>query len=297
MMDNPINKEELSALLDNELKGDEKRDLEENLTECKESAAEFEDLKKVSNLIKDSLEDIEVPDIWDGIKDKLPTPEELIEEDLSAYLDGELPPQAQEGVKKYLEEDEELLEKFKQLNETNQLLSEAMELPEDITVDLWDGVKDRLTTDCEVISTELSPYLDQEVVTHRHRAITKHLTDCLDCREKFEAMSSVGLAINDHYVPDIPEDLDIWTSIKPKLNVIPFKRKQKKEKPAPKPLQPRFKVMAVAAAAVIGLLGTLAVWLASPDDQQFVPIKPEVYLIESSFEETPSVAEAVIYEQ
>lgn len=300
-MDNPKNdenfQENLSALLDKEIHGDEKAELENVLTECKESAAQFESLKSLSVLIKDSAEEVEVPDIWDSIKDDLPSTRELIEEDLSAYLDGELPPAAQDGVKKYLEDDEELLEKFKLLNETNQLLSKGMELPEDIEINIWDDVKDRLTTDCEIIKSELSPYLDQEVVTHRHRAITTHLVDCLDCRREFDSMSVVGSTLNEHYKPEIPEDLDLWPEVKKKLQVVPFKQKKAKQKAKPVGLKPRFRVVAVAAAAVIGLLGTVAVWLASPDDEQFTPITAEAYLIESSFEETSNVAEAVIYEQ
>ncbi len=292
--------ENLSALLDQELSGDEKSETEDHLTADKESAQEFENLKSLSNLIKESAEDLDIPDIWDQLKDNLPPVEELIEADLSAYMDGELPPAAQDGVKNYLEENEEAREKYQLLIKTNQILAGSMELPDDVDYDIWDKVKDRLTADCEIIRGELSPYLDQEVVTHRHRAITAHLVDCLDCREQFEFMSSVGTLLEENYKPEIPEDLDIWPEVKRKLQVVPFK--QKKVAKQPKKIvsitrHPRFKVIAVAAAAVIGLLGTVAVWLASPDDQQFVPVSAEAYLIESSFKETSDVAEAVIYEQ
>lgn len=292
-------REELSAFFDNELSTDDRTQMEERLTECKESANQFENLKVLSTLIKDSTEEVEVPDIWNAIKDDLPPVEELVEDDLSAYLDGELPQAAADGVKLHLEENEELMEKFKLLNKTNQLLSKSMELPEDIEVNLWDDIKARLTTDCEIIRSELSPYLDQEVVTHRHRAITAHLVDCLDCRNQFETMSSVGNIINEHYTCEVPEDLDLWPDVKKKLKVVPFRQKKSKQAKQAQPvlLRPRVRVMAVAAAAVIGLLGTVAIWLASPDDQEFIPITAEEYLIESSFEETSNVAEAVIYEQ
>lgn len=301
-MDVPKDKlyEDLSALLDKELSGDEKTDVEELLTENKETAQEFENFKSLGSLIKSSVDEVEVPDLWEGIKDRLPSVEELIEEDLSAYMDGELPPAAQDGIKNYLEENEEAKEKYNLLLKTNQLLSSSMELPEDVDYDIWDKVNERLTADCEIIRGELSPYLDQEVVTHRHRAITTHLVDCLDCRGHFEMMSSVSVLLEEHYRPEIPEDLDLWPEVKRKLQVVPFKQK-KPVKAAKNPIaftsHPRFKVVAVAAAAVIGLLGTVAVWLASPDEQQFSPVSPEAYLIESSFEQTSDAAEAVIYEQ
>ena len=293
--------EDLSAFYDKELNSEACAEMEESLTSCKESANQFESLKTLSTLIKESTNDLEIPEIWDAIKDDLPSVEELIEEDLSAYLDGELPPAAADGVKLHLESNEVLMEKFKLLNQTNQMLAKSMELPEDIDINLWDNIKSRLTTDCEIIKSELSPYLDQEVVTHRHRAITAHLVDCLDCREQFDSMSIVGNVISEHYTVEVPEDLDLWPEVKKKMKVVPFRQKKSANKPAkqttPVLLRPKVRVMAVAAAAVIGLLGTVAIWLASPDDQEFIPVTAEEYLIESSFEETSNVAEAVIYEQ
>ncbi len=294
--------EDLSALLDDELKNDEKVGLETHLTECKDCAVRFESLKQLNTFLSaESVSGLVVPDIWASIKEAgiLPSVCDVIDEDLSAYLDGELPPAAQDGVKQHLADCSVCLEKFKQLNMTNQLLSKGLVLPDGVEIDLWSSVKNRLTKDCDVIETELSSYLDQEVVTNRHRAVTTHLMDCLPCREKFEAMSVVGDAIRQHYKPVIPEDLDLWPEIKNKMRVVPFKpREQKPEKREQKPKRPRprLSVMAAAAAAILGF-GSIALWLSAPDDSDFPKISAESYLIESSFEEPANAIEAVVYDQ
>jgi len=291
--------EDLSALLDNELKGEEKTGLESHLTECKDCASRFQTLKSLSAFLKDESEpdQTDMPDLWDAVKDEIASICEVMKEDLSAYLDGELPPAAQEGVKQHLNDCGDCLDQFKLLNRTNQLLSKGLELPEDVDTDVWESVRIRLTADCEIIVGELSPYIDQEVPGARHRAITQHLVDCINCRTNFDGLTSVGDFIRTNYQPDIPEDFDLWPQIKNRMQVVPFRPKAAATPGKPKQARPRFTVVAAAAAAVIGLFATVAVWLCMPDDGSFKPVSAEAYLIESSFEEPGSFAEAVIYEQ
>jgi len=288
--------EDLSALLDDELGSDEHEDITGHLTECGDCAARFETIKSLSGLLtKESCKIAEMPDLWESLKDELPSVCVVIEEDLSAYLDGELPAAAQEGVKHHLDDCSKCLDKFKMLNSTNQLLSKGLALPEEIVVDLWAGVKKRLDSDCETVREDLSAYADQEVDSGRHRFITSHLIDCVPCRDTYESVTKVGDLIKEHYKPVIPENLNLWPGIKMKMQVVPFTpREQKATKK--KKIRPRFAVMVGAAAAVVGLLGSLAVWLGSPDDFQFPTISPEQYLIESSFQEPTDSAEAVVYE-
>jgi len=301
--------EDLSALLDDELKGTEKTELESHLSECDECTSRFETLKSLSTFLGKGFEPPEsdgesesaMPDIWSKIKDELPSVCLVIEEDLSAYLDGELPPAAQEGVNEHLNGCSECLDKFKLLNATNQLLSKGLELPESVDVDLWNAVKKRLTEDCEIIASELSSYVDQEVATMRHRAITAHLLECHPCRTSFDGMTKVGEVIREHYKPVIPEDLDLWPGIKAKMRVVPFAAKtsqqQLPQQQKPKTSRPRWSVMAVAAAAVTALFSTLAFWLSSPDYADGPNVTAESYLIESSFTEPTDVVEAVVYDQ
>lgn len=291
--------EELSALLDQELKSELGAEIESHLVECADCAERFETMKRLSTLISvDSVKDLEIPDIWEGMKENVPSVCAVIEEDLSAYLDGELPPTAQKGVNNHLDECPACLDKFKHLNSTNQLLSKGLELPEGMEVDLWSSVKERLTKDCEVIRSELSAYLDQEVVATRHRSITGHLMECLPCRAKFDKMASVGDSIREHYRPEIPEDLDLWPEIKSKMRVVPFKQKEKPQQQPQKikRARPRLSVVAAAVAAMAGFV-SMAIWLSSPDYSDIKTVKAEAYLIESSFEEPANMVEAVVYEQ
>lgn len=287
--------EDLSALLDNELGVNESKDLTNHLGDCDDCASRFETVKSLSSLLtKECSNIIEMPDLWASLKDELPRICLVIEEDLSAYLDGELPSAAQEGVKKHLDECAECLDKFRLLNSTNQLLSKGLALPADIEVDIWSKVKDKLESDCETVRDDLSAYADQEVDSTRHRFITSHLIECVPCRETYEGITKVGDLLKAHYAPKIPENLNLWPGIKVKMQVVPFTpREQQKTK---KKVRPRVAVMAAAAAAVVGLLGSLALWLSSPDEQLVATVSPEQYLIESSFQEPTDSAEAVVYE-
>ncbi|MBZ0184941.1 MAG: zf-HC2 domain-containing protein, partial [Candidatus Obscuribacterales bacterium] len=114
--------DDLSALLDNELKDADKVGLETHLTECKDCASRFETLKALSGFMREQVDvDIKMPDLWDSIKEDMASVCEVMQDDLSAYLDGELPPAAQEGVKQHLADCQNCLDKFKLLNRTNQL--------------------------------------------------------------------------------------------------------------------------------------------------------------------------------
>jgi len=290
--------EDLSALLDDELGADEHQDVTGHLTECTDCAARFETIKSLSGFLNKESSKIDMmPDLWDSLKDELPSVCLVIEEDLSAYLDGELPSAAQEGVKRHLDECAECLNKFKLLNSTNQMLSKGLALPEGLEIDIWSGVKDRLDSDCESVRDDLSAYADQEVDSGRHRFITSHLIDCLPCRDSYESVTKVGDLIKENYKPKIPENLNLWPGIKMKMQVVPFTPREQQQQPkTKKKIRPRFAVMVGAAAAVIGILGSLAVWLSAPDDIQFPSISPEQYLIESSFQEPTDSAEAVVYE-
>ena len=171
---------ELSALLDEQLDKQLKAEVEEHLSGCSDCSQELDTLKSLCQLMSKQFEpdNLEIPDLWAKMKDQVPTVCQVLDEDLSAYLDGELPAPAQEGVNAHLKECPDCLGKFKTLNATNQVVSKGLELPADFKVDIWTAVKSRLNEDCALIHTELSPYIDQEVATLRHRAITAHLTDC-----------------------------------------------------------------------------------------------------------------------
>lgn len=291
-------KEELSALLDNQVSGSLKSEIEDHLLTCEACTKEFESLKGLVSLLGKALvpEDAQIPDIWGALSSSsMPSVCDVIQEDLSAYLDGELTAPAQEGVNKHLKECETCLGKFKDINDTNRLLAKGLELPAAIEIDLWSGVKSRLNADCALIDNELSAYLDQEVVTLRHREITKHLTDCQTCQEDFNKLSSVGDLIRDAYKPEIPDNFDLWPGIKSKLQVVQFtpKAQPKQAKGIPK----KYYVLAASAAAFVLFFGLGAVWLNSPGESSVKRVSAEEYLINSSLLEPADKAEANIYDE
>lgn len=290
---------ELSALLDEQLDKQLKSEVEGHLSSCTDCSQEMETLKSLCQLMAREMEpdNVEMPDLWAKMKDQVPTVCQVMDEDLSAYLDGELPAPAQEGVNAHLKECPDCLAKFKTLNSTNQFISKGLELPAEINVDLWPAVKSRLNEDCALIHTELSPYIDQEVATLRHRAITTHLVDCQGCRDEFNRLSSVGEAIREHYKPDIPEDFDLWPGIKSQLQVVQFTpRSTNQQQQKAKPGMRRAYWMSAAAAVVLGIIGFGSFWLMSPGTSSIKTVSAEDYLIESALTEPAGSAEAVLYE-
>src|ERR1700728_693520 len=97
---------ELSAMLDGQLEGKAQSDIRDHLTGCSGCSEELETLKKLTKFLNESMqpENVEVPDLWSGIKAQMPSVCDVMQEDLSAYLDGELTPAAQEGVNQHLKD-------------------------------------------------------------------------------------------------------------------------------------------------------------------------------------------------
>ena len=306
-------KEELSAYLDGQVANSLKAELEDHVKGCDGCSQELENLKAISALFgkiklapvstgdgdgAESDSEGQFPDIWSKMADVLPSVCEVIQEDLSAYLDGELTAPAQEGVKDHLKNCADCLGKFTALNETNRLLAKALELPPGVVVDIWSQVKNRLNADCALIDNELSAYLDQEVVTLRHREITRHLTDCPNCQSEFARLTSVGDLIRNVYKPDMPEDFDLWPSIKSKLQVVQF---TPKAQPAAKGkglgIDRRYYLGAAVAAVFVMVFGLGAFWLNSPEQSNVRQVSAEAYLIDSSLLQPADKAEAIVYEE
>lgn len=291
---------DLSAFVDGQLESHTQTELQAHISNCELCSQELETLRSLTQLLTEGLnpEDVPMPDLWSRIEDSLPSACELVKDDLSAYLDNELPPAAQEGVHKHIKECLPCMAAFKDLNEANKVIAKGLELPASIKIDLWPAVKARLNEDCALIQSELSSYADQEVPTLRHRGITKHLLDCQACRDNFDNISAVGDIIRDAYKPAIPDNFDLWPEVKRQLQVVPFTPKsgEQKQKPAGKFGGPRL-YWATSAAAAIGIVGSLALWLSAPKLQPVEPVTSEAYLIESAMTQPAEVAEAVVYEE
>lgn len=287
---------ELSAFLDGQLDAQRQLDIQGHLDSCEDCREESQTLKRLTKFLGDKMQsrNLEVPDLWPGIAAAMPSICEVMQEELSAYLDGELTPAAQEGVNKHLKDCEVCLGSFKSLNAANLMLSRGLELPLSLNVDLWPAVKAQLNEDCALIKSELSAYVDQEVVNLRHRNITNHLIDCHECRLEFNGLAGVGDLVRESYRPDIPHDLDLWPGILAKMQVVPFAPKVAAIPLKAHPGRPRW-LIGAAAAAVVGLAG-VAISFTIPH-MQGETISSESYLIESALLEPSDTAEAAVYEQ
>jgi len=294
-------KDELSALLDNQVTSELAIEVNEHLLGCTGCTKSYESLKALSTMLgKAFLSDPEMPDLWSKMSLEIPSICDVILDDLSAYLDGELTSPAQEGVNQHLKDCADCLAKFTALNQTNRLLSKGLELPATVSVDLWSSIKERLNADCALIDNELSAYLYQEVVSQRHREITKHLTDCANCQVEFNKISTVGDIMRDSYKPEIPEDFDLWPGIKSKLQVVPFTPKTQSAQTSTnkvKGLDRRLYALAAVAAVFVLVFGLGAFWLNSPEQSNVRQVSAEGYLIDSSLLQPADKAEAVVYEE
>jgi anti-sigma factor RsiW len=298
-------KEDLSSFVDGELDQHRQSALASHLSACEGCKRNHEDFKQVAVLMRTTTAKIQetAPDLWSALSGRMPSVCECIQEDLSAYLDGELIASAKDGVSQHLEQCGECHARFQELSSVTRLLSTGLQLPEAFEVDIWAGIKTRLNDDCELIRTDLSAFIDREVPTLRHREVTAHLTECAECKDEFLALSQTGDVLRGSYQPEIPEDFDLWPAIQAKLNVVQFERPSK-ETPAAKSggaadvarkVVPMRRLAAVAAAVVAGVGATMIYFSVNHADSPSVePITAEAYLIDQSLGEPTSVADAVV---
>lgn len=291
-------KEDLSCLIDGELDQHKQSALASHLSECGICKTNHDEFKNVGRMLQTSTDKAQqaAPDIWTALSLKLPGVCECIQEDMSAYLDGELIASAKEGVSQHLEQCSVCHAKFQELSGVTRLLSNGLKLPESMDIDIWAGVKSRLNDDCVLIRSELSAFIDREVATLRHRSITSHLTECAECKDEFMGLSSTGDMLRSSYQPEIPDNFDLWPAIQSQLNVVPFERATT-TKSASVLQFPARRLAAVAAAVVAGIAATMIYFGTTHTNTPSVePITAEAYLIDQSLGEPSDVAEAVVYE-
>ena len=296
---------ELSALIDGQLDQKLQTEVQSHLTACESCSQELGTLRSLNEFIVQNIisENLVETDVWEKLQASLPSLCEVVRSDLSAFIDSELSAQAQDGLDKHLRECSPCMVTFKELSATCKLISKHCELLPSVKIDLWPAVKARLNADCALIKSELSAYADQEVENLRHRAITGHLADCLDCKESFAHISSVGEVLRDSFKPDIVEPFDIWPDVKRKLQVVPITLnvdqssadKQAQEHSKNPRKNPRLFLLSAAAIAVLTLASSAL--LTNFNKPKVVPLSSEAYLIESAMSQPAEIAEAVVYDQ
>jgi anti-sigma factor RsiW len=283
--------DEISAYIDGELDEGIKTEVGNHLVECPPCREIKDNVKRLSSLVIESTEKCQIPDIWSALSDKLPTVCELVEEDFSAYLDGELIASAKDGVSEHLLACPPCHDKFQALSKVNGLISRSMELPAGLELDIWAGIQNRLEEDCVLIKEELSSFFDREVTPPRHRAITSHLLDCTDCRAQLASVTQTGEMLRTHYQPTLPEDFDLWPQIKAKMQVVPFAPKEKRKRAFA-----TRRIYAVAAVVVGGVLAAIGFFVNVHSASTVQPVTAEAYLIDSALGEPAEGPESLVYE-
>lgn len=286
---------ELSSYIDGELDDTTQFSVRKHLEDCGLCQTAHEQLRSVNGLLSQVHSNIveNAPEIWASLEAKMPGVCECIQDDLSAYLDGELLPSSKEGVSTHMESCTVCLEKFNELSKVNGVLAKGMELPADFQLDLWSNIKSRLDDDCVLIREELSAFVDKEVTILRHRAITSHLTECSECCNVFSGLAETGDFLRSAYQPEIPDDFDLWPAIEAKMNsnVIPMVAREKK------PVSLAARRLYIAAAVVIfGVLASIGLFVNQPGGSALSPVTAEAYLIDSSLNEPSDVAESFAYD-
>lgn len=287
-------KEDLSPFIDGELDQHRHTAITSHLSACSTCKTEHDSYRSLTRILQSSASRSKesAPDIWAALEGKLPGVCECIQEDLSAYLDGELIAPAREGISTHLEQCSVCLTKFNELSKVNTLLSKGLELPAEFEVDIWSKVKSRLNEDCILIKSELSAFIDREVATLRHREITTHLLDCAECQTEFNGLSQAGESLRTHYQPAFPENFDLLPDIMSKLKVVPLESRTKTS-----PAVAQRRLYAVAAAAILGVLASIGMFVSFHSTAPSVtPVTAEAYLIDSSLGEPGDNAEAVVYD-
>lgn len=284
---------EFSAYIDGLLDAAKQKELEDLLSSQEAIRIQFEAFGQSLSYFRNAQTEIQAkcPDLWPELSTKLPNICQLIEEDFSAYLDGELIAPAKEGVSEHLQSCPPCHLKFQNLSQVNGLIAKGLELPESLAADLWSQLKNRLEEDCFLIKEELSNFYDHEVTPQRHRAVTSHLLECPACRDQLSEITQTTEMLRSHYQPEIPEDFDIWPQVKAKIQVLPFSAKEKRRKT----LFSR-RVSVAAAAVCAGVLAATTFFVNFHSAATIQPMTAESYLIESALGEPANAAEAMVYD-
>jgi anti-sigma factor RsiW len=280
-----------SALIDEQLDFNSKFEIQQHLNDCAECSSEMVKWRDFEVILEESLHEVEgeIPDLWSSLADRLPSVCELIEEEMSAYLDEELSGAAQDGVNNHIATCSDCRHKFELLEETNERLRAVLLEPVELKVNLWDSIKSQLNANCTLISAELSPFVDQEVTNDRHRSISQHLMECTNCSNALQQLTALGDFLKENHVHIVPDDLDILPGLRNRLRNIPQVQEEKRV-PNRKPLLIGA-LGVVAALAVFGIAASLFLLSLHGDTRM---VSSEDYLIDYALSEPSKKIEAIV---
>jgi anti-sigma factor RsiW len=289
---------DLSAIVDRELDTKSLSEVQRHLHGCRDCSVDLARLRDFDDFLVAQLS-TNIPIVSDQgqgffarLSARLPDLCSINREEFSAYLDGELTAAAKEGITSHLHKCSGCLSQFSSLNSVNQRVVRGLELPGSISLDLWSAIKEQLSENCALISTELSAFIDQEVPSLRHRHVAVHLSECSNCNSAFQSLAQTSDLIKGNYVPILSPQFDLAKAIKSKIKLAEeVEQSQAKTKAVRK-----FQTTALGIAAIILLFGAL-LFLVLVSKPKSSIVTAEDYLIETALEEPSESAEVVVYDQ
>ncbi len=283
-----------SALLDEEIEFNSKFNLQQHLSDCGECSGELLRWREFQAFFEKQLPAAvqSVPDIWPGLADQMPSMCELFDDEISAYLDDELAGSAQAGVRAHLTSCSGCAKRYSDLKNVRQFLAKQLGKSIEQEIDFWIGIKSRLNDNCDLISSELSPFADQEVPNLHHRNIAAHLMECNSCHREFQKLTAVGELLREHYAPLSRDGLDLLPGIKNKIRDMVVAREEKRiimTRP--------FLLLGVAMTSLMVLIGSVVAWGVFFAREPVSLVTSEEYLINGSLAESKKSAESVVADE
>ncbi len=139
------------------------------------------------------------------------------ENELSAFIDGELEQDRNSELLEHLNSCGGCKEVHVQFKQTSSLISQAKLAAYAKCPDIWGELSLKLPSVCETIQSDFSAYLDGELIVPAKEGVSEHLNSCQPCHLQFQDLSQVnnllsrGLEIGDL-------EIDIWSQIKNRLD-------------------------------------------------------------------------------
>jgi predicted anti-sigma-YlaC factor YlaD len=143
-------------------------------------------------------------------------PCENYRQELSSYIDGELQPDVAEQVAAHLKSCRDCQAEHESLMDVSRMFAKSVEA--DDIPDIWQAISDKLPSTCEVISEDLSAYIDDELAEPAKEGIDTHLANCSACAQKFSLLSKTHLLLANGLKLPEKTKVDLWPAIKSRLN-------------------------------------------------------------------------------
>lgn len=206
----------ISSFIDGELTEEEQNAAQDHFDHCPECAEELKMVQQLSLRVQQTLELENIPDFSAAILSKLEAESvscKQVEENLSAYFDGEMDTNNYYAIKNHLDECKDCEPKYKKLEYLRNLIKLSVD---SLDLDLWSTVYNRLVDpeelECSFVSDKLSEYIDKEMDKKLYKAISEHILACPICRKEFDDLKYLQTKVKIALL-EPSKNIDLWPDI------------------------------------------------------------------------------------